>query len=361
MQLKPLTALLPDTAKIENPATFFSTLREDYPVWRERGFFYLHPQPALFLLEMKNQWGTQRGIIANAGIDDYLAGRIKIHEKLVAAKEDGQVRLWAEQKVMSKPVLLAYQSHPSIEAWMDEKVATEPDFCFEFSEKDQQKLWVIQQPLEAQQLQQWFKDLVPAAYIADGHHRCSGAALAAQRGIGIEGIFAGFFPANDLKILAWRRTIQGLQGFQASDFLQKLATWADCETLVSPMEARQKGEICLLLAQQAYLFRWKPSVLADFGKQELDAQLLNELVLKNLLGIDVQQKDQRLAYLEPQVSLDSAQTRCNTGEIDLVFAPYPIDIADMMRLADAKTSLPPKSTWFEPRLKTGILAVPFPG
>ncbi len=361
MQLRPLTALLPDLSKIETPATFFSTLRDDYPVWRERGFFTPNSQPALFLLEMKNQWGTQRGIIANASIEDYLAGHIKIHEKLVAAKEDGQVRLWAEQKIMSKPVLLAYQSHPNIDEWMNEKVASKPDFHFDFSEKDQQKLWVINQPAEVQQLQVWFDTLVSAAYIADGHHRCSGAALAAQRGLGIEGIFAGFFPAKDLKILAWRRVIQGLQGFQAADFLQKLATWVDCEVLESPIEPRQKGEICLLLAQQAYLFRWKSSVVANFGNQELDVQLLNELVLKKILGIDVLQKDQRLTYLEPQVTLGSAQARCNAGEIDLVFAPYPIDIADMMRLADAKTSLPPKSTWFEPRLKTGILAVPFPG
>jgi uncharacterized protein (DUF1015 family) len=361
MQLKPLTTLLPDLSKIENPATFFSTLRDDYPLWRERGFFYHNPQPALFLLEMKNQWGIQRGIIANASINDYLAGRIKIHEKLVAAKEDGQVRLWAEQKIMSKPVLLAYQSHPILDDWMNEKVSSKPDFHFDFSEKDQQKLWLIDQPAEVQQLQEWFTTLVPAAYIADGHHRCSGAALAAQRGIGVEGIFAGFFPAKDLKILAWRRMIQGLQGFQVADFLQNLATWADYEALKSPIEPRQKGEISLVLAQQAYLFRWKPSILADFGNKELDVQLLNELVLKKILGIDVQQKDQRLAYLEPQVTLDSTQIRCKNGEIDLVFAPYPIDIADMMRLADAKTSLPPKSTWFEPRLKTGLLAVPFPG
>ena len=367
MQINPFRALLPHLEKIESNDTFFAAVKEEFPRFLQDACFESRETPALYLCSIQSTNHRALGIVACANIQDYLQGAIKRHENTIPAKEEVQIRLWQEQQAMIKPVLLAYPSVPAIEAWMQNIVNNQaPNLEIPFPAEEQiYHIWEISDPIEVQYIQELFAAFVPKSYIADGHHRCSSSAVLYERGL-IQGqadpdFLVALFPSNHLNIKAFHRILDEVS-WTADELIKMLEPYFHIESSASPVLPAQKFEWGLLVENRAFRLIWRSDFLEHYHweKAILDTQLFNEVILPNVFGIVNVRQEIRLHYVEGVKGIDYLQQEQQRKPQRVAFALYPIDLQEMMLLADHNQTLPPKSTWFEPRMKNGILVRPFP-
>ena len=367
MQINPFRALLPHLEKIESNDTFFAAVKEDFPHFVQGGCFESRETPALYLCSIQSATDRALGIVACASIKDYLQGAIKRHENTIPAKEEVQIRLWKEQQAMIKPVLLAYPSVPAIEAWMQNIADKQaPDLEIPFPAEEQTyRIWEISDPTEVQYIQELFAAFVPKSYIADGHHRSSSSAVLYERGL-IHGqpdpdFLVALFPSSHLNIQAFHRVLDGVS-WTVDELIKKLEPYFHIESSPSPVLPNHKFEWGLLVENRAFRLTWRSDFLEHYHweKAILDTQLFNEVILPTVFGIVNVRQEARLHYIEGVKGIDYLQQEQQRKPQRVAFALYPIDLQEMMLLADHDQALPPKSTWFEPRMKNGILIRPFP-
>lgn len=368
MQINPFRALLPHLEKIESNDAFFAAVKEEFPRFAQVGYFELGETPAIYLCSIQSASHRALGLVACAHIQDYLQGAIKRHENTIPAKEEVQIRLWQEQQAMIKPVLLAYPSVPAIDAWMQNwtnKQAPNLEIPFPAEEQTYQ-IWEITDPIELQYIQELFAAFVPRSYIADGHHRCSSSAVLYERGL-IHGkadpdFLVALFPSNYLNIQAFHRVLDEVN-WTADELLKKLEPYFHIEPSTSAaVLPSQKFEWGLLVQKRAFHLTWRRDFLERYHweKAILDTQLFNEVILPNVFGIVNVRQEPRLTYVEGVKGIVHLQQEQQRKPQRVAFALHPIDLQEMMLLADHNQALPPKSTWFEPRMKNGILVRPFP-
>jgi len=366
MQVNPFRALLPTLEKIGATDSFFAAVKEDFPRFMQQGFFESRPKAAIYICAIQTPVHSALGIIASAHVQDYLEGAIKRHENTIPAKEAVQIQLWKEQQAMVKPVLLTYPSVEAIEDWM-QKMVTQKQALLSIpfpAERQTYQVWEISDPTELQYFQELFAAFVPRAYIADGHHRCSSSALLYEQTL-LEGVadpyfLAAFFPSTQLYIQAFHRLLDEVD-LPAEDLLQQLETFFLIEALEQPEAPRHKFELCFLIENQAFRLNWRPELLERYHwkKAILDTQLFNEVILPNVFGITDVRQSTRLTYLEGVKGMAHLQSQQQNKAQRVAFALYPVDLQEMMILADHNQSLPPKSTWFEPRMKNGVVVKAF--
>jgi uncharacterized protein (DUF1015 family) len=231
-------------------------------------------------------------------------------------------------------------------------------------EKDGQahRAWAIQNPADIAHLQQLFAAHVESTYIADGHHRTTTVALLHERlkdkspEMDFDNLFCAFFSADQLDILDYNRVVEGLKDISITHFMVKMSKIFDLEVLGKAEKPREKHEITMCFRKEWFLLRWKPEVLERFEKQHvtLDATLLNELVFSAIFGIHDVRTDTRITYVEGAKGLEGVRKAANNNR-RIGFVLYPVHFADLMYMADDGESLPPKSTYFEPRMRTGMM------
>ena len=367
MQINPFRALLPHLEKIESNDAFFAAVKEEFPRFAQTAYFESREMPALYLCSIQSASHKALGIVGCAHIQDYLQGAIKRHENTIPAKEEVQIRLWKEQQAMIKPVLLAYPSVPAIEAWMQKIATTQaPNLEIPFPAEEQTyQIWEIADPVELQYIQELFAAFVPRSYIADGHHRCSSSAVLYERDL-IYGkadphFLVALFPSNHLNIQAFHRVLDEVN-WTADELLKKLEPYFHIEANPNAVPPAQKFEWGLLVEKQAFRLTWRRDFLEHYHweKAILDTQLFNEVILPNVFGIVNVRQEPRLTYVEGAKGMAHLQQVQQLKPQRVAFALYPIDLQEMMLLADHNQALPPKSTWFEPRMKNGVLIRPFP-
>jgi len=366
MRINPFWALLPTLEKIGATDAFFAAVKEDFPQFVQEGLFESRAASAIYVCAIHTADNQALGILACASVHDYLNGAIKRHENTIPAKEEIQIRLWQEQQAMVKPVLLAYPAIPAIEAWTKATIAqTSPLLNIVFSTENQTyQIWEISDPKEIQYVQELFAAFVPRAFIADGHHRTSSAAVLYEQALPDQEIDPNFlvalFPSNQLRIQAFHRILDGVD-WPLEVLLEKLSTYFLIEPLNEAVAPQQKFEICFLAENRAFRLIWRPEFLAHYHweKALLDTQLFNEVVLLNVFGIENVRQEPRLSYVEGIKGMGFLKKEQQQKSRRVAFALYPIDLNEMMLLADHNQTLPPKSTWFEPRMKNGIVAMPY--
>lgn len=367
MHINPFRALLPTLEKIESNDAFFAAVKEDFPRFAQEGLYAEQLKPALYLCAIVSSTHQALGIIACAHIQDYLRGAIKRHENTIPAKEEVQIRLWKEQQAMIKPVLLTYPSVSAIESWMQDMVANQPSkMDLHFAEENQTyRIWELTDVKEVQYIQELFAAFVPRAYIADGHHRCSSSAVlyeqAMLRGHADPDFLVALFPASHLDIQAFHRVLDEVP-WTAAELTDLLEPYFHIEALSVVEAPQQKFEWCMLVENQAFRLTWRSDFLERYHweKAILDTQLFNEVILPNVFGIVNVRQEPRLSYVEGVKGMAYLQAQQQSRPQRVAFVLYPVDLQEMMLLADHDQALPPKSTWFEPRMKNGIVVKSYP-
>lgn len=308
---------------------------------------------------------VQTGLVAVARVADYDSNRIRKHEFTRPDKEDDRVRQITALNAQTGPVLLAYPHAPAVDALLAAATRAEPDADAVSESGVRHSLWVIRDADAIAQLTALF-DAMPALYIADGHHRSAAASrvAAARRAAnpqhtGEEAynyFLAVIFPAHQMQILDYNRVIRDLNGLSADAFLSRLAAKFSVIEAAAAVKPANPGEFGLYLAGRWYHLRIHPELIPSDPVARLDVSLLQEHVIAPILGITDPRRDKRIDFVGGIRGLAELERRVDSGEMALAFSLYPTRMEDLMAVADAGQVMPPKSTWFEPKLADGMVS-----
>jgi uncharacterized protein (DUF1015 family) len=364
MQIKPFQSSYPHPERIALPDAFFGAIREDYNEYLHDSYYEQSQGEVVYVYQISGSDYCYTGLLACADVRDYLAGHIRKHEHTLAAKEETQLALLSARRAAVKPVLLAYPAVAGIQEWMQDRVAGRaPDFSLGFQEEGNERhsFWAVQDPSRIRKIRQLFADEVPNAYIADGHHRAAATArLHAQAGGKpgrYDGLLSAFFPSTDIAIHDFNRVVHGLHGHTPAELLAALSRFCAIVPLAEPAKPARKHELTMLLDSQWYRLSWKAEVLARYAAEPvvLDAMLLDDTVFRTLLGIQDVRTAPRVQYVAGPQGVEGIRRLADELGEAVAFCLYPIQLTEMMALADQGQVLPPKSTWFQPRMKNGLV------
>lgn len=326
------------------------------------GDFAQDEQPCYYLYELTMNGRSQTGIVACASVDDYLENRIKKHENTRREKEEDRVRHVDVCGAQTGPIFLAYRGREDLKKLVEREKQKEPLFDFVSEDGIRHRGWKISGPAELQAIRQAFADM-DALYIADGHHRAASAVRVGVKrreehpGYTGEEEFNYFlsviFPDDELLIMDYNRVVKDLNGLSPEKFLEKLGEFFEIRKLPEAVHPGRKGEIALFLEEQWYLLTLKARYADSDPVEGLDVSLLQNLVLGPVLGIQDPKTDKRIDFVGGIRGLSELERRVHT-DMKAAFAMYPTSIGELFAVADEGRLMPPKSTWFEPKLRSGL-------
>lgn len=361
----PQSLLHVDRAEIDLPAStdpysdaVYARARENFLALQEEGALVRESEPCVYVYQQRMGSHVQAGIAAVCHIEDYEQDIIKKHEKTRRDKEDDRTRLIGTISANTGPVFLTYRDSASVDALVDEARRSAPLYDFLAPDGIQHTVWRIAGGAEVVNA---FAQ-VPVSYVADGHHRTASAARVGRERreanpahTGTEEynwFLAVLFPASQLQILPYNRAVKDLNGHTKEAFLEAAGKVFTLKANGSP--APQKpGEIRMYLDGAWYDLAWQPAADADPISQ-LDVTGLQDRLLAPLLGIDDPRTSKRIDFIGGIRGTDELVKLVDSGKAAVAFSMYPTTVEQLMAIADANQIMPPKSTWFEPKLRSGL-------
>lgn len=322
--------------------------------------------PALYLYRSILPAHQQTGLICCLDVDDYDRNLIRRHEHTRQDKEVANQRQIALTGLNSYPVFLAHPPVAAIDAVLERHCRRTPDYDFAADAGFQQQLWVITDPKAIDELVQLYGQHVPVSYIADGHHRCAAAsrfaaAMRAAAGLQFQSrdhqfFLAGLFASNQLRIYDYNRIVKTLGGLSKEGFLQRVAERFVVEPAPrAPFKPRNAREIGMFLDGTWYLLTVKPELVPDDVVGKLSASLLQDHLLEPVLSISDPRSSKELDFIPGIHGLKELEKRVSKGRAAAAFSLYPVTMDELIAVSDANRIMPPKSTWFEPKLLSGLV------
>lgn len=318
-------------------------------------------EPALYVYRLSTETHTQTGVVACCSLDEYENGSIKKHEKTRPDKVEDRTRHMVTLRAQTGLIFLAFRGTEKINSLISEVVRGEPLYDFLCPLKVRHQIWKIPQN---EDFVTAFRE-VPALYVADGHHRAEAAnkARAALRAANPQHtgeedynyVVAGIFPDTDLKILPYNRIVKDLNHLSNDEFLQKLSDKFVVRETENPIPEK-RGEICMYLYGKWYRLRLADNLLHPSNPIDaLDVSILQEFLLKPILGIEDVRTDERIGFVGGIRGTQELEKLVDSGRAKVAFSMFPTAIEDLFNVSDAGEIMPPKSTWFEPKLRDGLL------
>ena len=346
---------MPDGTDCASPEAYAQAKRA-LDALRADGTLFKDETPRFYAYRQIMGNHSQTGIVATFDAKEYLAGVLKQHEKTRKDKEDDRTRHIEILQAHTGPAFLTYKDDPAIDAIVAEACVQAPLYDFTADDGIRHVVWEIASSgsCRADELQELFAR-IPAAYIADGHHRSAAAARYAKEH-DFEGetrwYMAVIFPASQLKILPYNRLIADLNGLTADQLLAKARETFTVTDAVdgAPVSGRHAR---MFLAGRWYDLAWDVPAGTDVVSA-LDVSVLQDRFLAPVLGIDDPRTSPRISFMGGIRGLDELSGRVESGRDAVAFSMYPVTVGEMMGIADAGAVMPPKSTWFEPKLRSGL-------
>ena len=331
--------------------------------WMKDGTFELDGTKAYYIYELIMEGRSQTGIVACSSIDDYVNGVIKKHENTREEKELDRIRHVDTTDAQTGPIFLAYRSVLDINRLVEEKKKTEPLYDFTADDGISHKVWKIADPQTVGMIEESFLH-VPATYIADGHHRAASAVKVGlkrrEETTGYTGdeefnfFLSVLFPDDQLMILPYNRVVKDLNGLSQEAFLTELSNGFTVtsvgEEAYGPSE---KGTFGMYLNKTWYCLKAKAGLMSEDPVKGLDVSILQDNLLGPILGIGDPRIDKRVDFIGGIRGLKELEKRCEE-DMTVAFSMYPTSIGELFSVADAGLLMPPKSTWFEPKLRSGL-------
>lgn len=320
----------------------------------------LDEQANLYVYALTMNGRTQTGIAGTASAAEYDADIVKKHEKTRRDKEDDRARHVMELRSQTGPVFLTYRDDAAINAVVAEITKGEPFYAFTAVDGVEHKLWKCGD--KSAELEKLFAQNVPCFYIADGHHRAASASRAAAscRNAETKGdeeynfFLAVAFPQSELAILAYNRAVKDLNGLTSAELMAKIGEKFEIAATENPLPP-ESGTFCMLLDKAWYLLRPKFDISALGVIESLDVSILQDNILAPLLGIDDPRTSKRIDFIGGIRGTKELERLANEGKAAVCFSMYPTTLDQLMNIADAGAIMPPKSTWFEPKLRDGLV------
>jgi uncharacterized protein (DUF1015 family) len=325
----------------------------------DAGVLQRDDRPCYYVYRLVMGEHRQLGLVAAASVSEYDRNRIRKHEFTRPDKEDDRVRQIEALDAQTGPVLLAYRSRPEVDALLESMTAGEPDCDLVADDGIAHSLWVVRDSGQVDAVSAAF-DAMDALYIADGHHRSAAASrVAATRAA--SGDAAGYFltvifPHNQMQILDYNRVVRDLNGMTPEVFLAGLTDRFTVTPVDSACHPQGPGEFGMYLGGQWYRLGIHAERVPGDPVGRLDVSVLAKNLLAPMLGITDPRRDRRIDFVGGIRGLAELERRVDSGEMQVAFAMYPTRMEDLMAVADAGHVMPPKSTWFEPKLADGLVS-----
>ena len=328
----------------------------------ENGDFVQDDKPCYYLYELTMNGRSQTGIVACASIDDYLNGMIKKHENTRREKEEDRVRHVDICDAQTGPIFLAYRNQESLKKIVADVKTGAALFDFTSEDGIRHRGWKIADTEKISAIYEAFHQM-NALYIADGHHRAASAVRVGVKrreehpGYTGEEEFNYFlsviFSDDELMIMDYNRVVRELNGLTPEEFLSGIKKVFDVEKLDKAEHPKRKGQVTLFLEDKWYLLTLKPEYGNCDPVEGLDVSILQKQILEPVLGIQDPKTDKRIDFVGGIRGLSELERRVHT-DMKVAFAMYPTSIGELFAVADAGLLMPPKSTWFEPKLRSGL-------
>lgn len=339
----------------------FALVRDKYAEFINEGILFQDEMPHLYIYRQTNNGHAFTGVIAGASVDEYEADRIKKHEATLTSREAMFTNYLDIVGYNAEPVLLSHPHDEEIERLLHEYTATRPEYEFTTTDRITHELWVMGQK-QCLALTKAFEKL-DACYIADGHHRSASSVglnkkrlLDGRPHFSNENHFLAFFiDESRLKILEFNRIVKHLNGLNFEQFIHKLEKFF----VINPCENRRKPktehEFVMCLQGKWFTLVCKPEIIdSNHPVKSLDAEILTQYVLTPILGIQDLKTDENIEFMSGAESLVDFEEKITKGKFSVGFVLFPATMDQVKRVADHQLIMPPKSTWVEPKLRSGL-------
>ena len=333
--------------------------KENLQEFINKGILFQEAKPCYYIYQLVMKGRSQTGIVAVSSVEDYFTDKIKKHEFTRPEKEKDRIDHMRTIRAQTGNVFLAYRDVKSlndiISNWQS---ANTPAYNFTASDGIQHAIWVVDDTDTVNTITNLFATEVPCTYIADGHHRCASAAKVSQaipESEDAKFFLTTIFPESQLAIMDYNRVVKDLAGFSNEDFivaLQEDFMIAQSPTAVKPSSLHEFG---MYLDGRWYILTARKGTYSEDPIGVLDITILSNNVLDKLLNIKDQRTDKRIDFVGGIRGLGELEKRVNSGEMKVAFSFYPVSLAQLFNIADSGEVMPPKSTWFEPKLRDGLL------
>lgn len=336
--------------------------REIFYSWIDEGSFIKDDKACFYLYELVMNGRSQTGIVGLASIDDYINNVIKKHENTRKEKELDRINHIDIMDAQTGPIFLAYRNNSVINEIVNKVKNEEPVYNFKKDDDVIHKVWVISDETYIDTIQNTFSD-INSIYIADGHHRCASAVNTGLKRreqyndneAEYNYFMSVLFPDNELYIMDYNRVIKDLNGLTTTQFLNRLLEYYVIKNISdeSPIAPSKKGEVSLFIDDKWYLLVGKSEIYEGNIVDKLDVSVLQKYVLDNILDIKDPKTDKRIDFVGGIRGLKELERRVHSDCV-AAFAMYPTSIQELFQVADEGLLMPPKSTWFEPKLRSGL-------
>ena len=346
---------------------------ENFKAWQEKKWLVKDAKPCYYIYAQTMEKRTQYGFVLCAHTDDYATGKIKKHELTRKDKEDDRMIHVRIQNANIEPVFFAFPDNEELSRIIKNTIAGAPEYDFVAEDGFGHHFWVIDDDATIARISEIFQNDVPAFYVADGHHRTAAAArVGAEKReqnpnhTGDEEynfFMAVCFPESQLKIIDYNRVVKDLNGLAEEevlkaleeDFEVKLETKPRCGRPAKPFRPDHLHQFSMYLGNKWYSLETKEGRYDDNDPiGVLDVTILSNLVLDKILGIKDLRTDKRIDFVGGIRGLGELARRVDNGEMKVAFALYPVSMSQLVNIADSGNIMPPKTTWFEPKLRSGL-------
>lgn len=343
-------------------AEVYEKARTNLAAFMSRDILFRENKSCYYIYRLTMQGKSQTGLVALSSIDEYEHNLIKKHELTRPEKEMDRIRHIKIAGAQTGNVFLAYRQQKDIDQLIENWVQVKsPVYDFTATDQIQHTIWVISDDQTIAALTELFATQVPCTYIADGHHRAASAAKVRHN---IEGtvpeganyFLTTLFPANQLRILDYNRVVTDLNGHSIDSILAAVAAQFEIESCGAQKVLPEAPHVFgMYLGNQWYRLTSLPGTFSDDPIGQLDVTILQDNLLAPILGIGDQRTDKRIDFVGGIRGLAELERRVNSGDMAIAFSLYPVTADQLFAIADSGQVMPPKSTWFEPKLRDGLL------
>ncbi len=360
MKISGFKAVFPNEKLIPSVKTFTDNVKKDYQSLRSNGLFYNILKEGVYVYQIEYNGAKYKGIVCSTDVEELNTGSIQRHELTLAEKEQIMIQLILQRNAMVKPVLLTYPKIDTIQSFIKEMVKTrKPIVDVNYGPDERHTFWNLTKQ-QNQKIIKLFEKEVKQTMIADGHHRCSTNLLmhnSSEDKKKYSKLFTAIFSNDQLRILDFNRVINLRAMMNPLNFMARLSKYCEIKTLKKGKKPSKNHIMTMYLKKEWYELKWK----AKFIKKgrNTDPALFNELVLDKILGIKDVRTDTRIKYLSGEVPLEKLVTTTDNIEEGVGFCIYPLTMDYINSVVEQGKTLPPKSSYFVPRLRNGIINLDF--
>lgn len=348
-----------DPRLFDYAANYFKRLLQEQALFQDtKDCYYIYRQTL--------NGRSQTGVVARYHISEYQNGNIKKHEHTRSEKESENVKHILATGIQSNPVFLAYNAVPVLDTYINTLTAETPDYHFKSDFNVYHTLWVIYKDEQIQTLSKLLNEHIRVSYIADGHHRAASASLVADikkrenahhRGDeDYNYLHTCLFPANQLKIYDYNRIVKDLNGLSSEEFMKRISEKFEISlSEVNPYVPERNHEMGMYFDGKWYKLKAREGTYTNDPIGVLDVHILQQNLLGPILDISDPRTDKRIDFLEGTKGVAALEKKVSRGKSAVAFAVYPVSMQQLFDVSDAGLIMPPKSTWFEPKLLSGLI------